>query len=277
MNRLIPFKTLALWALWWLVGVSSTRALTITATTFPLYEIAQRIAPEEKVYLLIPAGIDPHHFEPGYRDFQRLFQSDLILAVGPEPWLKKNPPLVQKTLFLSEREVLEDPHLWLDLHKLRLFVERLSRALADLEPFRASSYAQRAATILAEIKTIQEALKGLSNCRYRKVVILGHAALGAFLKEAGLSQVALAGPHPESEVSPRKLEEVLKLVKTERLPVVFLLDPEFQKYVPLFRQEAGVRVLTLNPGLPLFREDQGLSFFELLQKDIAHLREGLCR
>ncbi len=270
-------KIVLLGLLFWSLKVLSVRALTLTATTFPLAEIAKKIAGEKEVHLLIPVGLDPHHFEPGYRDFERLFKSDLILAVGFEPWIRKNPLLARKTLFLSEESQLEDPHLWLDLRKLALFTRKLAETLARLEPSRASLYTRRATAVLAEIESLREDLKELSNCRYRKVVILGHAALGAFLREADLFQVALAGPHPESEVSPGRLRKILNLIREEKLPAVFLLDPGFQKYVPLFRRETGARVLTLNPGLPLLKEDRGLSFFELLRRNIAHLREGLCR
>lgn len=254
-------------------GVS---ALSITATVYPLYDVARYVAPQARIHLLVPPGRDVHHFEPGYRDFLQLFQSDLILAVGFEPWLKKHRLLQKKTLFLTRGQKLEDPHLWLDLPRLEDFIHRMVHKLEVLDPKGAPSYRKRAQNLISLLEEIRRELKGLSRCPRRRVVILGHAALTYLLREAGLKPISLAGVHPESEVVPGRLRSVLLLVERRRIPVVFLLDPEFRKYALLFQRQAGVRVLTLNPGIPLCPEDRNLSFPELLRKDIKHLREGLC-
>jgi len=252
-----------------------TSAPLISATIYPLYDLARRIAPEARLHLLLPPGADPHHFEPGYRDFRFLFASDLILAAGTEDWLRKNRSLAKKSLFLLP-ERAEDLHPWLNLDRVSRFVEALSQRLEKLWPERAPLFHRRTKQLLAEIEALREELRALSRCPGKKVVILGHAALGNLLKEAGVREVALAGPHPESEVSPKRLEQLLNLVRRERIPVVFLLDPSFRKYAPLFQKETGAKILKLNPGLPLFEEDRSLSFFELLRKNVENLRQGLC-
>ncbi|MBX6422863.1 metal ABC transporter solute-binding protein, Zn/Mn family [Thermosulfurimonas sp. F29] len=251
---------------------------TITATIFPLYEIARIIAPGARIHLLIPPGISPHHFEPSFKDFRWLYESDLILGVGTESWLLKNPELAAKSLLLSGGRPVENPHLWLDLDLLSQFAENLARRLAQLEPEKAPLYEQNKSLILRNITSLKRELRTLSECsRKREVIIIGHAALQKFLREAGLREIALAGPHPESEVPPEKLKKILTLVREKHIRVAFLLDPVFRKYALIFKNEADIEILTLNPGLPLFKEDRHLSFFELLHKNIVNLRKGLCR
>ncbi|OAQ20725.1 Zinc ABC transporter, periplasmic-binding protein ZnuA [Thermosulfurimonas dismutans] len=272
--NLVLNKVLLLICLFLFKAVSAL-GITITATNFPLYDLARRLAPEERIHLLIPPGADFHHFEPGFKDFRILYESDLILAVGTEPWLKR-AELRKKTLFLTQDIEVENPHLWLDLEIVETFVQKLSRTLISLKPSEKVAFEKRAQEVLGEIENIRRELKTLATCQTKKVVILGHAALGYFLREAGLEEVALAGPHPEGEVPPRRLHETLELMKRENISVVFLLDPSFRKYLPLFQKKRRVRVFTLNPGLPLLPEDRNLDFFALLRKNLRNLKIGLC-
>ena len=256
--------------------VLPAQGITITATNFPLYDLAKRLAPQEKIYLLIPPGVDFHHFEPRFKDFKILYESDLILAVGTEPWLKQ-ADLRKKALFLTQKAQVKNPHLWLDLERVETLVKKLSESLSELKPSEKKAFAKRTRKVLEELGNIRRELKTLADCsKTKKVVIFGHAALEYFLRGAGLEEIALAGPHPEGEVPPRKLEEILNLIRKENISTVFLLDPPFQKYLSLFQKEAPLRVLTLNPGIPLFPEDRNLDFFALLHKNLKNLKMGLC-
>ncbi len=257
-----------------LSGKIWAKQLEIVATVFPLYELARELAPEANIHLLIPPGRDIHHFEPRYKDFRTLHSADLILAVGVEPWLKGK--LSSKALVLTQAREIRDPHVWLDLKRLAKYLETLSRKLCERDSSRCSFYRKREKQLKGRLESLRKEFRRLRECRFQLVVLLGHASLGYLLREAGLQEVALSGPHPEGEVPPQRLARVLKLVKSQNLPVVFVLEPSFEKYARLFQEKTGVKILPLNPGIPLFPEDQGLSFWELLQKDLDNLRAGLC-
>ncbi|QJA05360.1 zinc ABC transporter substrate-binding protein [Thermosulfurimonas marina] len=265
-------RTFFLLFLFWNL-VSSAAALRLTATIYPLYDLARELAPEEDIRLLLPPGADPHHFEPRWEALRTLRESDLVLAVGYETWLPRSLS-PEKKLLLAEGP-FKNPHLWLDLARLRNFIERLSARLSLLCPARKGEIESRKRKLLARMARLEALKKELSLCRSRTVLVLGHAALEELLKGTSLKVVSLAGPHPESEVLPGDLSRALTLARRKRLPAVFLLDPAFQRYVPLFRKE-GIRVLKINPGLPVWPEDRGLSFLDLLQKDLLTLKNGLC-
>ena len=266
---------------WWVLcllflgsWVSPGLALRITATLYPLYDLAQKMAPPEvEIRLLIPPGADPHHFEPRLEALKALRRSDLVLAVGYEPWLPRNLP--RKRLLLLAEGPLKNPHAWLDLERVQSFVERLARRLAVLCPERTAEIEIRKRGLLAQIQRLEGLKRGLSTCHTHTVLVLGHAALGELLKGTSLQVVSLAGPHPESEVLPGKLSQALALVRRQGLSTVFLLDPGFERYAPFFQRE-GARVLRVNPGLPFWPGEKGLSFLDLLRKDLLTLKKGLC-
>ena len=63
--------------------------LLILASTFPMYEFAREVAPQEDVQMLIPPGVDVHHYDLRPSDLIKLNQADLIIFIGEdmEPWL----------------------------------------------------------------------------------------------------------------------------------------------------------------------------------------------
>lgn len=65
--------------------------LLILTTAFPLYEFASQIAPSENVRMLVPPGVDVHHYDLKPSDIVLLEQADLIIFIGEEmePWLEK--------------------------------------------------------------------------------------------------------------------------------------------------------------------------------------------
>ncbi|GAB4326213.1 MAG: metal ABC transporter substrate-binding protein [Candidatus Sumerlaeia bacterium] len=66
--------------------------LRVLASIYPLYEFAWRVGgPDVEVEMIIPPGVEPHSFEPGPGDIERLHRADLIVfnGAGMEPWLEQ--------------------------------------------------------------------------------------------------------------------------------------------------------------------------------------------
>jgi zinc transport system substrate-binding protein len=63
--------------------------LLILTSSFPLYEFAREIAPEEDVRMIVPPGVDIHHYDLKPSDLVLLERADLIIFIGEEmePWL----------------------------------------------------------------------------------------------------------------------------------------------------------------------------------------------
>ena len=64
--------------------------LLIMTSSFPMYEFAREIAPNEDVQMLIQPGADVHHYDLKPSDMIKLDKSDLIIFIGEdmEPWLE---------------------------------------------------------------------------------------------------------------------------------------------------------------------------------------------
>ena len=69
-------------------SLPTTRPVVVT-TLFPLYDFCRTIAGDRmQVQLLLPPGVEPHHFEPKPDDLARIHRAALFVYIGPfmEPW-----------------------------------------------------------------------------------------------------------------------------------------------------------------------------------------------
>ena len=92
--------------------------------------------------------------------------------------------------------------------------------------------------------------------------------------------IPIAGVSPETEPSPRDLEQVVDAVRASSATTVFvepLLSPEIGEAVA---RETGARTAVLNPLESLTEEEleRGDDYFSLMRANLAALRAGLgCR
>jgi zinc transport system substrate-binding protein len=69
--------------------------LRVVATFYPLQNLAQAVVGDTgEVRAIVPAGIEPHDFEPSPKDIQDLYRADLVIinGAGMDPWAEKLVP-----------------------------------------------------------------------------------------------------------------------------------------------------------------------------------------
>ena len=93
--NLVKALLLTLVLLFSLAGCASSagRSISVVTTTNTLADWAENVGGGHvEVFSLVPAGVDPHGFQPGAQDVARVADADLVLSVGlglEESWLKE--------------------------------------------------------------------------------------------------------------------------------------------------------------------------------------------
>ncbi len=286
---------------------SPGRKLRILATVFPLREFAAAVAGERgEAALLLPPGSGVHTWQPRPGDITRLAECDLLLFIGAglEPWLpdmlKAFPPGRVRTFEAAsglavaappEGEADEhgdehahgalDPHVWLDFELDVEIVGRIAEELARLDPGGRPIFAANAEALSGRLRKLDAAFReGLAGCRGRDLVLAGHGAFGYLARRYGLVQTALYGLSPDAQPKPKDLMKAVDFCRAKGLKTVFFENSVPPDLAKALAREIGGRVLVLHAGHNLTREQQekGVGFFELMEEDLAHLREGLgCR
>ena len=116
--------------------------------------------------------------------------------------------------------------------------------------------------------------KGLSHCR-RNEIVTSNEAFGYLAQRYGLQQVAITGITPESEPSPQRLADVIRLVRKTHASTVFfekLVSPRLAETVA---RDVGARTAVLDP---IESAEPGETYLTLMRKNLAALRKALaCR
>ena len=280
--------------------------LKAVTTLFPLQEFARVVGGERaQVDLLLPPGAEPHEWEPKAGDLARIYKADVFIFIGPamEPWANDLLKATQKTNLkiveaLKGLQLLEagdlsreisrdrksfsdervDPHVWLDFSQDLKIVEAIAAAFGEKDPAHASQYRANAAACQSQLTALdQKYQSALARCRYRQMVLGGHSAFAYLAKRYGLRQIPLYGISPNAEPSPKKLAEVITSARKQGVKYIFFEELVNPKLAQVLAREAGIKTLVLSDGANLTREQvkQRVTFLDLMERNLEHLRKGL--
>jgi zinc transport system substrate-binding protein len=121
--------------------------------------------------------------------------------------------------------------------------------------------------------------RGLAHCD-RRDFVTSHAAFGYLAARYHLRQIPITGVDPESEPSPKRLANLIALVRSEHVTTVFferLVSPRLAETVA---RDAGARAAVLDPieGLTPSEQDRGADYLSLMRRNLRELRRALgCR
>ena len=261
----------------------------VVASVFPLYEFAREIAGDRaQVISLVPAGVEPHDWEPSPQDVTQVRRARLFVynGAGFEPWAAKllaeiaGPTTTAVAATAGLALQAGDPHVWLDPVLAQTQVETIRAALARMDPAGAEAYAARAKAFTAALATLDGRFEaGLRDCA-RRVVVVSHAAFGYLSRRYRLEQVSVMGLVPESEPSPAGLAAIVRLARQRKVQAIFFEPLVSRRLADTLALEVGARTLVLNPLEGLTREEAAArkGYLDLMAANLDSLREGLgCR
>jgi len=286
--------TLMLAMLFLASGVRADR-LTVVASVFPLYEFARAVGGQEvQVNLLLPPGVDPHSWEPKPSDILKLSRADIFLYIsdGMEPWagsiaaaltgdnLLIVPVLDRLGLTRSNPGAAagEDPHFWLDLSLSKRTVKMIEELFRGRDPANGNRYAANSGIYATRLDRLDAAFTaGLKQCASRHLVTGGHAAFGYMVRRYGLEQTSVYGLSPDAEPTPRHLAAVVSAVKKYGVSTIFSEELVNPRMAEVLSRETGANVVVLNPGgnLTAAQWREGMTFLDLMGRNLENLREGL--
>lgn len=265
--------------------------IKMVTTFYPLYEFSQRIGGDRvEVSILVPAGVEPHEWEPGPRDIIKIQSAQIFVynGAGFEPWVEEmlkgidSEKLVVVDFtkgieLIKEEEGAFDPHIWLDPVLAKHQVDLIEEALIKSDTENEKYYKANAQTLREELTKLDEEIRKELNSTKKKVFIASHTAFSYYAKRYGLKQIAIAGLSPEAEPSPAKIVEIVKIAKNNDVKYIFfetLVSPRLSEVIA---KEVGAKTLVLNPieGLSQAEIDKGKTYFIVMRDNLKNLKLAL--
>lgn len=278
-NRTIPAST------------GSAQKTQVVATIYPLADFATQVGGDlVDVVTIVPAGAEPHDYEPTPQDVVKMYQADVVLINGNgfDAWAEKLIPALRaedvRVVLMSEEieplpledEAGFDPHAWLDPVFAMRVSEAIARAISSDVSDVGALGAQKSAYI-ARLRTLDDAYRtGLAQCEQRDIVT-SHDAFRYPAKRYNLTNYAIAGLSPEEDPSARDIAEVSRLVKEKGVTTIFFETLVSPKLAETIASEAGVGTAILNPIEGLTEEEvaAGKDYVKIMEENLKALRTAL--
>lgn len=218
------------------------------------------------VTTLVQPNADAHGYTPAPSDARTLADARLVVVngLGLEGWIDrlikasgtKAPVVVASTgVKAIEAEVDDhghghahghhaDPHAWQNVANAKVYVSNIRDALARIDPDHAATYAENAKAYLATLDAldgeVRTAISAIPKARRR--VITTHDAFGYFTAAYGMAFIAPQGVSTDSEASPRDVGRIIRQIRQETIPAVFLENIADPRLMQQIARESGAAI-----------------------------------
>lgn len=281
---------------------SGSDKIKVVTTFYPMYDFAKNVVGDTgEVELLIPAGTEPHDYEPSAKDIAKITDADVFVYNSNEleTWVKdtlenvdrKKVTVVEaaKSIDLMEGQEEEDesedhghsheldPHVWLDPVLAEKEVEAIRDALVEKYPDQKETFEKNASAYLAKLAVLDKEYQAAFANAKNKTFVTQHAAFGYLAKQYGLTQEAIAGISPDQEPSPSRLAELKKYVQANHISVIYFESSASSKVAETLAKETGVELVVLNPleSLTKKEQDQGENYLSVMRENLEALKKSI--
>jgi zinc transport system substrate-binding protein len=266
-----------------------------------------------QVQVLIPPGASPHAFEPAPSVMARASQARVFVYIGAglEPWATKllrsrgsqNLAVVEAAqgvplLGLDEQHHHHDsagaqghtgkhpdkagahathlagnPHIWLDPVLAQEIAGKIARALIQADPDHRDLYEANCQDFQTKLAALDQEIKQHAQAWRLRDFVSFHPAFTYFARRYGLNEVGVIEAAPGREPTPRHLSNLVAAIRRYGIKVVFAEPQLNPRVAQVIAQEAGVKVLKLDPigGPPPYGSD----YLKLMRYNLAALDEAL--
>ena len=214
------------------------------------------------VTLVGPDG-DAHVYEPTPADAKNLAGAAILFVngLGFEGWmdrLEKSSGFKGKVVVAStgvkartmveeeggKPETITDPHAWQSLANGKLYVGNIRDGLIAADPDGKSVYEANAAKYLGEIMQEDDAVKAAlaTLSKERRKIITSHDAFGYFGTAYGLEVIAPEGVSTESEASAQDVAKIIRQIKAEKIPAVFMENITDHRLLDQIASETNAKI-----------------------------------
>lgn len=293
---------------------SSEKKLNVMASFYPMYDFATKVGGDKvEVTNMVPAGTEPHDWEPAATDVKNLEEADVFIynGAGMEHWTEdvlgaldnKELKVVEASRGLTllegkeedeeetedsssdsdasdestDSEITYDPHVWLDPLNAKAEMENIKNAFVEADPDNKDYYEQNYETYAEKFDQLDKEYKdGLADTK-SKDLITSHEAFGYLCQAYGLNQVGIEGLSPDSEPDASRMNEIIKFAKENNVKTIFFEELVSPKVSETIADEIGAKTAVLNPleGLTDDEISAGEDYFSVMESNLKTIEDAL--
>ena len=278
-RKILPILTLFLGVLLILSGCSrlanapaASGRLKVVATTSIIGDVVANIGDDLiDLTVLMPAGADPHSFEPSPQQIAALSDADIIFVNGFDLEESLKPVLdsaaspdkivavsdgVDPILFAGkDAEAGEggqryDPHVWMDPNNVIIWTQNIEDALSKADPDHADAYHRNAEAYREQLQELDDWIQTKIAPLLPLKVVTDHKVFGYFARRYGIEQAGAIIPSYSAMAQPSaqelaQLEDAIKQLGVQAILVGNTVNPSLAKRVA---EDTGVQLIPIYTG-----------------------------
>mgnify|MGYP001573711782 CR=1 FL=1 len=277
-------------------NAAKAEKINVISTFYPLHDITKKIGGDKiEAGVIVPAGVEPHDYEPSPGDILKLSKAGAFVTMGLEfSGIEDKLTGINEMIFIidSKKGIMlldaepqdiedaqknlnygKDPHIWLSPNNMIAMSINIRNGLKSIDPKNANVYEHNAQKLIDELKKLDsDYKKELSSCK-KNAVITSHRSFAYLGRDYGFRQIGIFGLAPQIEPTPKQIISIKNEAKKNNVTYIFseeLLDPRISETMA---KEIGAKILVLDPveGVKNPSDD----YFSLMRKNLANLRLAL--
>ena len=246
---------------------AAAEPLRVVASFSVLADIASQVGGERvAVTSLVGPDGDAHVFQPSPADAKAVAAAQVLVlnGLGLEGWMTRLAAAsgfkgVTATATAGIKPLRTeadghaghghgtgdaDPHAWQSLVNGKLYAANIRDAFVKADPEGRAAYEANATRYLAALDALDREAKAEIEAvpATRRRVITSHDAFAYFAKAYGIEFIAPQGVSTESEASARDVARIIRQVKAQRIPAVFVENISDRRLLDQIARETGARI-----------------------------------
>lgn len=278
--------------------------ITVVTSLFPEYDFVKQIGKDKvNVEILLPPGTESHTYEPTPNDIVNINNSDLFIYTSDnmEPWAKKIANSIDSDTTIiqagnninlieiehnhdehegeNEESHQYDTHVWLNPLNSIQMVKNITDKLCEISPENADFFRTNEEEYINELreldKEIEETIKA---SKRNRLVFGGEFAYIYFINRYNLIYTtAYDGCGEGAEPSVSKIKEVIDIINSEQIPVVFYEELSEGKVANMIASETNAKACVFNTAHNVTSEElkNGVTYITLMKENLEKVKQAL--
>jgi len=294
---------------------SSAKPLRVLATTTIVGDVVKNVGGDMiELSVLLPAGADPHSFQPSPQDVAKVANADIIFAngAGLEEFLTpllESAGATQKMVSVSEGiELLQsakaqfehdaetpttsnetpgahdhhsagDPHVWFDPNNVIIWTQNIQRALSEKDPAHAALFQQNGENYIKQLKELDSWIRQQVNqipVENRKLVT-DHLAFTYFAKQYGFIQegAVIPGYSSLAEPSAQDIAALVDAIKKYHIKAIFVGKTVNPSLAERVAEDTGIKIVRFYAGSLSEAGGEADTYLKFMRYDVSAIVQAL--
>jgi zinc/manganese transport system substrate-binding protein len=236
---------------------------------------------------------DAHVFQPSPLDAKAIAGAHIVVinGLGLEGWTARliqssgtKAPVVVASKGVrplqgeGEEKGKADPHAWQNIANAKIYVANIRDGLIAIDLSDKADFEANAKIYLAKLDQLERDVKAAiaSIPAKNRKIITTHDAFGYFGTAYGMTFIAPQGVSTETEPSAKDVAKIIRQIKAQHIPAVFLENISDERLMQQIARETGARIGDKLYSDALSKPGMGAdTYIEMMHNNIAAFTKAL--